>query len=226
MSRSWITGALALLYAGRAVAAESDLPPEQPSEPESPARPLSDFEKPSPLEVDYVQYGVGFASEFPVSFGGICSEDSDVPCIIGVGGGPVIRSGYRPSGPWYVGGSYGFAKLDSNNLYRLGILQSLRAEMRYLIDSGSRLTPYATWGLGGVVYGNEFSVETGGALTFAGAGFEFEVTRFAVVGLNVLYEPALFVGFTDSAGQKRETGVSQFLHLEVIIELRTELSRE
>ena len=149
-----------------------------------------------------------------------------IPCILGPGAGPVLRGGYRPSGPWYIGGAYQFAKLDSNNLYRLGIMQQLRAEMRYFIDVGSRFTPYVTWAAGGVVYGNEFGVETGGAVTFAGAGVELEITRMAVVGLSFNYEPMLLAAFTDTAGQERNTGVAHFLHLELVIELRTELGRE
>lgn len=182
--------------------------------------------KPTPLQVDYAQYGVGFAGEFIFEPGGICPSDSDVPCIIGIGGGPNVRGGYRPSGPWYIGGAYSFAKLDSNNLLRLGILQELRAEMRYYIATGSPFSPYGTWSLGGMIYGNEFGVETGGITTSAGVGCEFELTRFAVVGLNTTYKPMLFVGFTDTAGQERGTGVAHSIHLEAVIELRTELGRE
>ena len=122
--------------------------------------------RPSPLEVDYAQYGAALAGEVPVFPGEVCPDAAVVPCILGPGAGPVLRGGYRPSGPWYFGGAYQFAKLDSNNLYRLGIMQMLRAEGRYFIDVGSRFTPYVTWALGGVVYGNEFGVETGGAVTY------------------------------------------------------------
>lgn len=182
--------------------------------------------RPSPLEVDYAQYGAALAGDVPVFPGETCPPAAVIPCILGPGAGPVLRGGYRPSGPWYIGGAYQFAKLDSNNLYRLGIMQMLRAEMRYFIDVGSRFTPYVTWAAGGVVYGNEFGVETGGAVTFAGAGVELEITRFAVVGLSFNYEPMLLAGFTDTAGQERNTGVAHFLHMELVIELRTELGRE
>lgn len=186
----------------------------------------SEQARPSPLEVDYFQYGAALAGEVPVSTGEVCPAAAVVPCILGPGAGPVLRGGYRPSGPWYIGGAYQFAKLDSNNLYRLGIMQQVRAEMRYFIDVGSRFTPYVTWAAGGVVYGNEFGVETGGAVTFAGAGVELEITRMAVVGLNVNYEPMLLAAFTDTAGQDRDTGVAHFIHMELVIELRTELGRE
>ncbi|MBL9023168.1 MAG: hypothetical protein JNL21_13290 [Myxococcales bacterium] len=181
---------------------------------------------PSPLEVEYAQYGVALATEVPLFTGGVCPEEATTPCIIGLGGGPILRGGYRPAGPWYFGGAYQFSKLDSNNLYRLGILQQLRGELRYLFATGSRVSPYVSAGLGGMVYGNEFSVQTGGATALAGLGLEMELTRFAVVGLDLAYNPMLFAGFVDTAGQSRDTGVAHYLHLELVIELRTELNRE
>ena len=66
------------------------------------------------------------------------------PCILGSGGGLAIRAGYRNPGPWYIGGAYEFTKMDSSNLYRLGIFQQLRFEMRYLLDTGYRASPYLT----------------------------------------------------------------------------------
>ena len=40
------------------------------------------------------------------------------------------------------------------------------------------------------LYGNEWGVETGGAMLFAGGGVEFEVSRIAVVGPDAVYSPA------------------------------------
>lgn len=200
--------------------------PSRISDPPEPLAAAPEGGGPSALQVDYAEYGVAFAGQIIFEPGPICPDDADVPCILGPGGGPVLRGGYRPSGPWYIGGAYQFAKLDSNNLYRLGILQELRTEMRYFIDVGSRFSPYAMWALGGVIYGNEFSAETGGVSTFAGAGVELEITRFAVLHLNVAYNPMLFIGFEDTAGQDRTTGVAHFVHMDLGIELRTELGRE
>jgi hypothetical protein len=224
------------MVAGTARAEEYDEPRHEPASAADPNAPrpsaalpaerTAGADEPSPLEVDYAQYGVAIAAELPLAPGGICPSAAVAPCIIGLGGGPVLRGGYRPSGSWYFGGAYQFSKLDSSNLLRLGILQQLRAEMRYYIDTGSRVTPYVTWALGGMVYGNEFSAETGGPTTYAGGGVEFEVSRLVVVGLNLAYQPMLFVGYTDSAGQARDTGVAQYLHIELSIELRTELGRE
>lgn len=222
-----------LLFAAQAKAAEpptSDDVKVADAEPE-PAReaaPVDVFPsaKPAPLEVDYAQYGVALSGELLLDPGGICPSDAKTPCIVESGAGPVLRGGYRPSGPWYFGGAYQFTKLDSNNLYRLGILQALYAEGRFYFDVGVSVTPYLTWALGGAIYGNEFSADTGGALTYFGAGVEFELTRFAVVGLSTSYEPVLLAGFTDTTSQERDVGLTQFVKLSLVVELRTELTRE
>ncbi len=182
--------------------------------------------RPSPLQVDYAQYGLGLGGDINLTSGRICPPGAFTPCILGSGGGLGIRGGYRPSGPWYFGAAYQFSKLDSNNLFRLGIFQQLRGEMRYFVDFGSRVTPYVEWGVGGVIYGNEWGADTGGAMAMAGGGIEFEITRAALVGLDMSYDPVLLAGYTDTTGQKRETGISQFLRLELRVELRTELGRE
>ena len=200
-----------------AASAEPAAPVERPA----PARP-----RPPPLHVEYVQYGVALAAEINLSSGASCPEGPNVrPCILGSGGGLAIRGGYRSPGPWYFGGAYEFIKMDSGNLYRLGIFQQLRAEMRYLPDMGYRAQPYASWGVGGVAYGNEWGVETGGFLGFFGAGVEIEVSRLAVLGMGVVYRPVVLAGWTDTAGQARDWGLAQFLGIEFLLEVRTELGR-
>lgn len=185
--------------------------------------------RPPPLHVEYAQYGVALAAEINLDAGAACppSDQSGtiVPCILGSGGGLVLRGGYRSPGPWYVGGAYEFVKMDSGNLYRLGIFQQIRAEMRYLPDTGNRASPYATWGLGAIAYGSEWGVETVGALSFGGIGMEVEVSRAAVVGLGIVYRPTVIAGWTDTAGHVRDTALAQFLGIELVLEVRSELGR-
>ena len=196
--------------------------PEPPAEVAStPVQP-----KPPPLHVEYLQYGVALAANARLSPGATCPEDAVAPCILGSGGGLVVRVGWRPPGPWYVGGAYEFANMDSGNLYRLGILQQARAEMRYVPETGLRSAPYAAWGLGAFGYGNEWMMETGGGVAFLGGGVEFEVTRFALVGVALAYTPMLIAGWTDTADQERELSLAQFMRFELTFELRSELSRE
>jgi hypothetical protein len=200
---------------------------QPPAAPPPPAKPQgAEPARPPPLHAEYVQYGLAFAAEFLLHPGAACPDDTGAkPCILGGGGGLAVRGGYRSPGPWYIGGASEFIKTDSSNLYRLGILQQLRAEMRYLPDLGSRVAPYGAWGLGGVAYGNEWGVETGGAVVFGGAGMEIEVSRVAVLGVALVYRPMLIAGWTDTAGQVRKTAFVQFLGLELVLEVRTEFSR-
>ncbi|WP_437679888.1 hypothetical protein [Sorangium sp. So ce131] len=182
--------------------------------------------RPPPLHVEYAQYGVALASEINLDPGAACpAAERFTPCILGSGGGLTVRGGYRSPGPWYFGGAYEFTKMDSENLYRLGIFQQLRAEMRYLPDIGYRTAPYFSAGIGGVVYGNEWGVETGGALIFAGVGVELEVSRRAVIGLSCVYRPVLLAGWKDTANYERQTAIAQFVAFEFLLEVRSELGR-
>lgn len=186
--------------------------------------------RPPPLHVEYAQYGVAFAVESVISAGATCPDPMTAPvkpkpCILGSGGGLTIRGGYRYPGPWYIGGAYEFTKMDSSNLYRLGIFQQLRAEMRYQPDVGYRASPYFQWGFGAVLYGNEWGAETGGGQLFAGLGVEIEVSRLAVVGIGLVYRPTLLASWKDTAGQERPLGVAQFLGVDLILEVRSVLGR-
>jgi hypothetical protein len=186
----------------------------------------TDPARPPPLHVEYAQYGVAILALVNLDAGAMCGKSvGQAPCILGNGGGVTIRGGYRSPGPWYIGGAYAFAKMDSANLLRLPILQQLWAEMRYLPDTGYRVAPFVTWGLGGVAYGDEWGVETGGAMLFGGGGVQLEVSRVAVLGLGLVYKPAVIVGWTDSAGYARPTGVAQFLGFDLELEVRSETGR-
>ena len=212
-----------------------DTPPpvDTSKTPETPAPrsiPERDRSKPPPLHVEYAQLGVAITAEINVGSGATCplpdaTHPRAAPCILGSGGGLAIRGGYRTPGPWYYGGAYEFAKMDSSNLYRLGILQQLRAEMRYAPDFGTRAEPFATWGVGALLYGNEWGVDTAGALAFIGAGVSLEVSRLALIGAAFSYKPMLIAGWTDTAGTDRATGLAHFFSIEFDFELRTELGR-
>jgi len=183
--------------------------------------------KPPPLHIDYVISGIGVSADVLVSAGAVCRQPAGggVPCILGSGGGLTLRGGYRSPGPWYVGGAYQFSKTNSSNLYRLATLQQLRAEMRYMFDLGYRTTPYATWGAGGVVYGNEWGVETGGGTFLAGIGAEVQLSRLAMIGVALVYQPVVLAGWKDTANYVRAAGVAQYLRLELQVEIRSELTR-
>jgi hypothetical protein len=186
--------------------------------------------KPPPNSVDYFQYGVALAFEQLGSAADVCPASASVPCILGSGGGLVIRAGYRSRGPWMVGGAYEFSRHDSSNLLRLAILQQLRGEARYYADRSTRLSPYATMGAGLALYGSEWGASTGGLVATLGLGVEFQITQATVVGCAPMYRAFLLRNFTDSAGQHRADryfgfGLAHFIGLELVFEVRDPLPR-
>ncbi len=187
-------------------------------------------QRPAPTNVEYFQYGVGVALEKLASGGDVCPAHAKTPCILGSGGGLALRMGYRSRGPFYVGGAYEFIRMDSANLLRLAILQQLRAEARYYLDVGNRLTPYAGLGFGAAVYGNEWHASTGGPTVSAGLGLEFQVTQSTVIGGSLNYRGFLLHHFADSTGQARADrylgfGLAHTIGFELTLELRDPLAR-
>jgi opacity protein-like surface antigen len=186
---------------------------------------------PPPTSTHYLQYGVALAGEAVASAQDVCPERSaEAPCILGSGLGVAIRLGYRTRGAWYVGAAYEFSRQDPANLMRLAILQQLRAEARYYVDQGMRLTPYLSAGLGAAVYGNEWGADTGGVTGFLGGGVEFQLSSTAVVGAALAYRPFVFRGWTDGAGQRRADrylgfGLAHIVGLEITMEIREPLAR-
>ena len=181
--------------------------------------------RPPPVRVAYAQYGAALSAGFKLTPGGSCGPLVRPPCIVGSGGGLVLRGGYRARAPFYVGGAYEVTRMTSGNLYRLGTFQQLRAEFRYVPDLGYRIRPYLAVAVGGVLYGNEWGAETGGGVASVGVGMEIEVSRLAVVGLALHYRPVVLAGWTDTAAIVRPLGVTHFLAVEVSLDARTDLGR-
>jgi hypothetical protein len=174
------------------------------------------------LYVEYLSYGVALTADILAHAGASCPPAT--PCILGGGGGLALRGGFRWPGPWYMGGAYQLSRTNSSNLYRLATLQQLRFELRYMLELGYRVAPYATWGAAGVVYGNELGVETGGGGVFGGFGIEVQLSRLAVLGVGARYQPMLFAGFNDTAGFDRPWGAAHYMTLELQLEIRSEVS--
>jgi opacity protein-like surface antigen len=153
-----------------------------------------------------------------------------VPCILGNGGGLAIRVGYRARGPWYLGGAYEFSRQDSANLLRLPILQQLRGELRVHLTRVTRLSPYLGASAGGVIYGNEWGLDTWGASAAVGAGLEFQVTSSIVLNIALNYRQLFLRRWRDGAGQLRaagplDFGLAHMVALEFGFEIREPLSR-
>jgi hypothetical protein len=174
---------------------------------------------PPPSQVVYFQYGVAFTANQVLAAGPMCNDLSK-PCILGSGGGVIIRGGWRSSGPLYLGGAYELTKQDPNKLYRIAMLQQARFEARYYVPTYRVVEPYASASLGVIGYGNEWAVDTYGGTGSLGAGIEYQITQTTVVGVGLTYRLAYMRGFVDTAGTNREAGVAQMLGLDILLEQR------
>ncbi len=180
---------------------------------------------PEHLAQAFIQWGLAFTGEFVVAPGPICSFPNAPSCILGTGGGLTLRLGRRLRGPWYFGGAYEFSKMDSSQLYRLAILQQLRAEGRYYITTGRAIEPYVMATVGADVYGNLWGIDTGGPLLGVALGTEFQVSTAIVLGLAVSYRALFFSRFTDSANTMRPPGdvgpgFAHLIGIDLIVEAR------
>jgi hypothetical protein len=187
---------------------------------------------PPPISSHYLQYGVAVTGETVASPGQVCPRGtSGLPCILGDGGGMLLRLGYRSRGPWYIGGAYEFSRQDSANLLRLAILQQLRAEVRLHLTRVTRLSPYLSASLGGAIYGNEWGLDTWGGVSGLGAGLVFQVTPSILLNVALNYRQLFLHRWTDGAGEERATGLpldfglAHIVALEFGFEIRSPLSR-
>ncbi|WP_394820830.1 hypothetical protein [Pendulispora albinea] len=179
---------------------------------------------PPPLHVPYLQYGVSLAGEFVLTPGPVCDVATQPPaCVLNSGGGIAARVGVRTAGRFYFGGTYSFTKQDSDSLYRLAILQQVRAETRYYLDTGRDVEPMLLAGIGLGGYGNEWGIDTGGPLGFLGVGVELQITRRTVVGIAASYRALYLSSFVDSSETRREGGVASLFGLDLILEARDPL---
>ncbi|HKQ70895.1 MAG TPA: hypothetical protein VJT73_16225 [Polyangiaceae bacterium] len=172
------------------------------------------------LETGALQFGAALAAELLASPGAICPEGASVPCIIGSGGGLGVRIGYRFHAPWYLGVAYEFSKQDAHKSIYLAILQQVRGEVRYYLSQGA-YAPFFTGGLGFVGYGSEWSLETAGAMAFAGVGLELEFSRTSVMAVMLTYRPILLTNWQDTSRLERPTGILSMIGIELALEQRS-----
>lgn len=185
---------------------------------------------PPPASVRYLQYGPGLAAEFigflsspgPMCNSAVKSDGKQEPtCILGSGGGLILRGGLRAAGPWYFGAAYEISKQDANKILRLPILQQIRGEARFHFRPDLQMQPFVGGGLGIAGYGSEFSfTDTFGPLAFLSVGAETQLSQRYVFVVALAYRAILFSKFTDTSGATRPSGVATALGLEIALEAR------
>jgi hypothetical protein len=187
--------------------------------------PETNASKPEHLAQAFIQYGLAFTAEFVAAPGPICNFANAPSCILNSGGGLSVRLGRRLRGPFYFGAAYEFTKMDSAQLYRVGILQQARAEGRYYLFTGRSVEPWLGAAVGADFYGNLWAWDTGGPLLGASLGVEFQISTVFTLGVALSYHALFFIPFTDSANTARpppgeSPGFSHLIGLDLIVESR------
>jgi hypothetical protein len=167
------------------------------------------------LETGYAQYGAALSGEFLASPGAICPAGVAFPCVIGSGGGLVVRAGYRFHAPFYLGAAYESSKQDAHKSIYLAILQQLRVEARYFVPVPGGYRPFVTGGAGVVGYGSQWALDTVGSMAFLGFGLEVEFSRSTLMSIMLSYRPMLLANWRDSATFEHPTGVISLIGLEI-----------
>jgi hypothetical protein len=191
-----------------------------PATPTAPTPPGEGAAVPPSSPRAYLQYGVALAAEAVASAGTICDRVDH--CIFGDGGGLVARAGWRPSEEIYLGGAYEISKQDPQQLYRLGILQQVRAEGRRLFPTGREVIPFVLVGAGLAAYGNEWAIDTWGPTATFGGGIEVELGG-PVLELSIAYRPMYFHEWVVATTNDLQAGIAHFIAIDVSVEARDRL---
>jgi hypothetical protein len=145
---------------------------------------------------------------------------------LGSGGGVTARVGWRPSERLYIGGGYEFSKQDPNNLYRLGILQQARFELRRYFPTGWATTPFVSASAGVAAYGDEWSVDTWGLTGALGVGLEIELSGTVHLGIAIAYRPLYLRAWIDSSTTPHDEGIAHLIGLELALEAQDRLGAD
>ena len=183
-----------------------------------------------PGEPSYLQYGAALAAEIVADAGPACSgagdPNSPTQCILGSGGGIVARGGWRPNETWYFGGAYEVSKQEAHQLYRLGLLQQVRAELRRYLPTGRGTSPFFLVGAGLGGYGSGLwpfgTVDTWGPSGTVGGGVEVQLGGPVLV-VSLAYRPMYLASWYDSSTLYHPAGVAHFVGLEAAVEAQDAL---
>ncbi|HJL18041.1 MAG TPA: hypothetical protein RMH99_20425 [Sandaracinaceae bacterium LLY-WYZ-13_1] len=105
----------------------------------------------------------------------ICPGDS--LCVLGAGGSAGVEIERRWPFGLGISVAYDAWFVDSGGVFELGVVQSVRAAVRYVFAYDSAVHPAIHLGAGAIVFGDTFLVSTLGGAAEAGASVEIELTE-------------------------------------------------
>lgn len=170
---------------------------------------------PPPLTRPPILVGeVHVSAVIPVQREALCPDGA--ACIFGGGagiGGSIER---RWTDGFGIALGYDAWFLDSSAVYELGLMQSLRAAILYAILPNARVHPFASAGIGALVFGDTLRIASFGAAADAAAGAEIELTVNISLRLGLgfrLFTTSSFVTASDRVPRGEGAGLSSALTL-------------
>ncbi len=151
---------------------------------------------------------------FPLARRPLCPRGSE--CVFGGGAGLGGVLEWRwPSG-WGLGFGYDVWFLDGNGVHELTTMQVLRLTFRHHFLLERQAHPWVGGALGGLVFGDTFAADAGGALLDVQAGLEVELTASLVFTAGVLgrfFATSSFRTASDGVERAERIGVNGALVL-------------
>jgi hypothetical protein len=164
-----------------------------------------------------LEYGVALAAEFVAAPGPACSATAPA-CVLGSGGGVVVRAGWRPTERWYLGLAYEITKQDPHELYRIALLQQARVEVRHYVPTGRTTAPFFLVGVGVSGYGGDaWPLDTWGPSASFGGGIELQLGR-GVLDVSITYRPTYLRSWEDTSTLFHGAGIAHFVAFEAAVE--------
>ena len=190
--------------------------PDAPQAPATSSAPRSAYEVPSPLDrAPFWALGFHAAWLVPVSVAPLCPANEG--CVMN--GGLQVRFGAerRWARGWTLGASYEATLFDSDAAYELGVLQALRVLGRHLWSDTTNVHPFVGVGLGPAMFGDTFTVDTGGALLDVVVGAEIELSDTLWLSVALPWRVLYLAPFTTEADgvRRAKSGASTAFMLEV-----------
>ncbi|MEM9189587.1 MAG: hypothetical protein AAGF12_10460 [Myxococcota bacterium] len=146
----------------------------------------------------------------------LCPDEAE--CVFGVGGGVGAALEQRwPTGP-ALGLAYEAWFLDSAGVFEVGLLHTLRAQVRYLFFSSGVLHPYLGGGVSFLLFGDSFRARTAGVAIDLMVGVELELTASISLVLAApwrVFSLAPFTSPRDGVARSESIGISTAFSLQV-----------
>ena len=172
---------------------------------------------PAPIDRDpELLVGVRLAGMFPLEKTDICPGDS--LCVLGAGAAAGIEIERR--WPFGLGVLVGYDAwfVDSGGVFELGVVQAVRAALRYVFAYEHQWHPSVHIGAGALVFGDSGLVSTIGGALEAGAGLELELTESVSLDAGLsgwLFTTSPFITGRDRTRRSEGLGLNFALQVHV-----------